>query len=239
MGCGASARSVAPYAVERRCAVEERLVLADDLSLACIAPGVWVYTALAGADFSLPRYPANGLVLESADHATLIDSAWSSAQTARLIDWSRSRGRPITAAIATHFHDDRVAGAPALRAARIPFYATAETIALARSHGAAVPDRALEPASVPEVRWLFPGAGHAPDNIVVWHAPTRTLFGGCLVKDLAATALGNLSDADVARWPAALDRVRATFGDPARVVPGHGAVGGTELLDHTRDLLAE
>ena len=59
-----------------------------------------------------------------------------------------------------------------------------------------------------------------------------------MVKELAATELGNVADASVADWPASLARVEATFARPALVVPGHGAVGDARLLAHTRALLA-
>ena len=34
-------------------------------------------------------------------------------------------------------------------------------------------------------------------------------------------------------WPAALERVRAAFPEAVHVVPGHGEVGGPELITHT------
>lgn len=80
-----------------------------------------------------------------------------------------------------------------------------------------------------EVRVLFPGPAHAPDNVVVWFPARRLLFGGCMVK--TGDAIGYLGDSNLERWEAAL-KVLQTL-EPEVVVPGHGAPGGPELLDNT------
>jgi metallo-beta-lactamase class B len=85
---------------------------------------------------------------------------------------------------------------------------------------------------------FFPGAGHARDNIVVWHPSSGVLFGGCFVKAGNAEDLGNVADADTAAWPASLERVRARFPEVRIVVPGHGALGGPDLLTHIQALLS-
>jgi hypothetical protein len=87
------------------------------------------------------------------------------------------------------------------------------------------------------VEVLFPGAGHAPDNIVVWLPKHDILFGGCLVKPQAAQDLGNLADANVPSWDHALTTVIQHFPNPALVVPGHGDIGGRQLLSHTQELV--
>ena len=137
----------------------------------------------------------------------------------------------------THSHDDRLGGAGALLAHGVPVFATAETIALAERSREPVPDHVLLPGALGEIEWLFPGAAHSPDNLVVFHGPSRTLFGGCMIKALDAASLGNVADADDVSWPLAIDVVRAAFPDPLVVVPGHGAIGGPELLAHTASLL--
>jgi glyoxylase-like metal-dependent hydrolase (beta-lactamase superfamily II) len=196
-----------------------------------------VFTALAPSTFERPGYPANGLVIESDDHALLVDTGWNDAQSEALRAFAASRGRPLSAAVATHFHDDRVGGASALEAAGVPVYATEDTIARARAEGNATPDHALTEGALPEIAWLFPGAAHAPDNVVVFHAPSGTLYGGCMIKELAATSLGNVTDADLTAWPAAIEAVRTAFPAAVRVVPGHGAIGDASLLAHTASLL--
>jgi len=82
----------------------------------------------------------------------------------------------------------------------------------------------------------FLGGGHATDNIVVWLPTENILFGGCMLKDNQATSIGNISDADVTAWPKTLDKVKAKFPSARYVVPGHGDYGGTELIEHTKQI---
>ncbi len=236
LGCGASE---APRAATRSsrvapCVEGASEALGEDLRFVCIAPGVWMFTALAAADFAYPRYPANGLLIEAGDHAVMVDTAWTGAQAQAIANWS---ALPVRAALSTHSHSDRTGGARALIAMGIPVYATEETIALAVSENEAVPDHVLQADSLPELQWLAPGPAHAPDNIVIWHAPTRTLYGGCMIKEASAETLGNVADADLVHWPIALASIASWAPDPARVVPGHGEVGGVDLLAHTEALV--
>lgn len=79
------------------------------------------------------------------------------------------------------------------------------------------------------VEVAFHGAGHSPDNVVVWFPRRKILFGGCLV--LSAGRVGNASDADRGSWPKAVAALRAY---PARwVVPGHGYSYEPALIDST------
>jgi glyoxylase-like metal-dependent hydrolase (beta-lactamase superfamily II) len=84
-----------------------------------------------------------------------------------------------------------------------------------------------------EVRLIYPGHAHAPDNIVVFFPRRRLLFGGCAV--VAMPRMGYLGVADVEAWPSALERMRALR--PRIVVPGHGDRTDPALIDHTLELL--
>jgi metallo-beta-lactamase class B len=85
----------------------------------------------------------------------------------------------------------------------------------------------------------YPGAGHAPDNLVVYFSGERVLFGGCLVKSDTATTVGNVADADVAEWPRSVARVAARYPKAIVVVPGHGAVSGFTALAVTEKLITD
>ena len=87
------------------------------------------------------------------------------------------------------------------------------------------------------VEAYYPGPSHAEDNLVVYFARHKVLFAGCMVKSLAATDLGFTGDADVEKWPTAIERVRDRFEDAEVVVPGHGEPGDQALLEHTLSLL--
>ncbi|WP_163997602.1 subclass B1 metallo-beta-lactamase [Pyxidicoccus caerfyrddinensis] len=217
--------------------MQSEYTVAEDIHVRRLAPGVWLHTTLAGADFD--RYPANGLLIEDGSEALLVDMGWNARHAEQLMTWARDTlHRPVRAAVVTHFHVDRTGGVPALVAQGIPVYGLEETAKLAKERGMPVPPDTVSPSqSLGPVEVFFPGAGHAPDNIVVWHRDSGVLFGGCFVKDGAAKDLGNLSDADVAAWPASLERTRQHFPDVRVVVPGHGQPGGPELLTHTQALL--
>jgi metallo-beta-lactamase class B len=47
-----------------------------------------------------------------------------------------------------------------------------------------------------------------------------------------------VSDADVKQYPASIRRVLERYPKAELVVPGHGDVGGRELLEHTLALFA-
>ena len=80
-----------------------------------------------------------------------------------------------------------------------------------------------------EARIVYPGPAHARDNVVVYLPARRVLFGGCMVK--GTPTVGYVGDADLDHWEAALQAV-AGLGAQI-VVPGHGPVGGPDLLAMT------
>ncbi len=84
-----------------------------------------------------------------------------------------------------------------------------------------------------EVRLIYPGPAHAPDNIVVFFPARRLLFGGCAVVGMPR--MGYLGDADLDAWPRAIERMQALH--PDVVVPGHGDRTDPGLLEHTLELV--
>lgn len=197
---------------------------------------VWIHTTttpLGKEGF----YPANGLVVESEHDALLIDTGWELAQTRALLRfWKDERKRPIRRALVTHFHQDRLAGIPVLRASKIPVFANPLTIGLALEHAMPLPDplanveRAAQ--QLGDVEVSYPGTGHTIDNIVGFVAGDGVLFGGCLVKSTTATTLGYMADAMVNDWPTTIANVHERYPDAKYVVPGHGTISG-DCLAHT------
>jgi metallo-beta-lactamase class B len=203
-----------------------------------LVPGVEVHTSYRMLGDL--RFPSNGLIVQTPDSVVLIDTGWGLKATREVL--RHMKGRPVAACITTHFHDDRTGGVPLLREKGIPCWGTARTRELALARGEAAPDARLPndtTFTIDGVRFtvFFPGAGHAPDNIVVYLPDRQVLFGGCLVKSTEAGTLGNTADADLAGWPLAIERVQERFPDARYVIPGHQAWGGRELLDHTLQLL--
>lgn len=166
-------------------------------------------------------------------------------------------------AINTHFHFDGTAGNDAYRELGVETYASALTQRLLKDRGAAMQaetarqlegverDRMLAMKLAPaahtfdehaglsmrfgdeEMRVVYPGPGHSPDNVVVLFPSRGVLFGGCMIKGSASA--GFIGDADLEHWESAVEVAR---GLGARIViPGHGLVGGAELFDLTASVV--
>jgi len=187
--------------------------------------------------------PSNGLVAVTEGGLLLVDTAWTEAETEAILAWGDGRfHRPWIGAVITHDHDDRAGGLVALERRHIPVSALDLTVAKLTRRGVrgvttlfVARDGAVKDPRGFEA--FYPGPGHASDNIVLRFP--GLVFGGCLVKSMAATDLGFTGDADLAAWPAAIQGVRARY-DDAAIVPGHGPVDlSGQAYQHTLDLLAK
>lgn len=218
------------------------LVSSDgSVTLSRIADTVWVHTTyktLAGA-----KTPSNGLLIVTKDGLVLVDSPWTDGQTDTLMALAKdSFGLPVKQAIITHAHEDRVGGVAALMRAKVIVLVTEPTVELAGKQGYNLSDPALQGTdrlcfSDTVVETFFPGAGHTVDNIVVWIPGQRILFAGCLVKAATTESIASADDACLTEWPRSLTALKERYQGAAIVVPGHGEWGGTELIDHTLELL--
>ena len=194
-----------------------------------------------------------------------VDTPYTDGATRSLLDWAAARFGPRDLhAVNTHFHPDALGGNAALIEAGARVYGSEQTARLAEESAESMRDdlagwlsarpavaaRFRDYAPTPPARTfasaegltldlgepvhvLHPGHAHSPDNLVV-HLPARdVLFGGCAV--LAGDGLGNTADADLQRWPSAMQALEAL--EPRTVIPGHGERTDPGLLTHTRELL--
>ncbi|WP_088844518.1 subclass B1 metallo-beta-lactamase [Hymenobacter gelipurpurascens] len=208
-----------------------------------IADKVYVHTSYRYYSGNKEPVPANGLIISTTKGAILVDTGWDSDQTLQILRWvADSLHQRVRMAVITHAHEDRLGGIPALRANHIKVISSKATAQRAAARQLDVPTAALKPFTVikagnTKLELFFPGPGHAPDNLVAWLPRQRVLFGGCLVKEMAAPTPGNIDDADLKKWPSTVRTVAARYPKAAVVVPGHGAWGGLELLTHTLEVL--
>ena len=235
------------------CATQSSDDALPEPSLEKIADGVWIHKSYRAIE---PWGPilSQGLVIQNEVAVYLIDTAWNDEDTNRLLDLVEAEtGELPISAMVTHAHADKMGGVGALhkRGINTMAHAYANTDAPARN---LIPTRVgmpLEPThkadildwsvSVEEGTWpippvltaYYPGAGHTRDNIVVYYAPAKVLFGGCLIRPGDANSLGNTADGDVENWADAVRAVAEAFPQAEFVIPSHGPVGGRELLDHT------
>ena len=212
-------------------------------TLAPVADGVWMHTtstAINNAPFA-----ANGLVIEGAHSVLLVDTGYNDRDANAVLELMRGaipQRKPIIC-LGTHAHNDRIGGLEALKAAGAQTFVHQMTQA----------DAPLRDLPLAQHVWtgrlrrfgiggrgveiFYPGPAHTRDNMVVWDEHTKTLFAGCMVRDMSWTSLGNVTDANIPAWPGSVEAVQSRYGARlARVVPGHGLMGGAELLAHTKAL---
>jgi len=215
--------------------------ISQDIRLRRIGKGVWVHTTY----FDLPEFgrcPANGLLVVDRSEAMLIDLPWTDEQTAQLTDWIDGHlGATVTKVVPTHFHIDCMGGLAEAHRRGAASYALDQTITLAQQKRLPVPrhgfsDEVTLRCRKTPVVVTYHGAGHTTDNTIAWLPRQKILFAGCLVKSLNSRSLGNTRDGDLDAYPATLRRVRAAYPEAELVVPGHGAWGSADLIDHTLSL---
>ena len=221
-------------------AMPSMTAIATDASVGRIASRVWIHTTLATIGGT--SIPANGMLVDRDRDAVLIDTGWEPRQTAAILAWSAARGKPVAIALVTNFERDRIGGIAALEAASIPVNANPLTIGLAMEHGYDAPEP-LPGVDVSAQRFaeigeaFFPGAGPTRDNLTFALPERGIVFGGALVRSIAAPTLGNVDDAVLADWDASVRALAARYRNATIVVPGRGKLGG-DPIGHTLSLLA-
>ena len=215
-----------------------------DLEISELQPGIWIHTSWMTLNNGA-RFPSNGLAGREDHSRVLIDTAWGEESTRHLLAWIKQELKlPVSAVIATHAHSDRMGGAPVLAEQGIPLDSHPSGFDMATRQGWPEPNNVgdLMPGdTVPfgTVEIFYPGAAHTQDNLMVWLPQSRLLAGGCAVKSATAKTMGNIADADLEEWPASIRRASDTYPEAEWVLPGHGAIGGRELLLHTTQLIEE
>ena len=190
------------------------------------------------------RVPCNGMIVFDKGEAIIFDTPVDDSTSNAVIDWvEKSLKCKVKAVIATHFHEDCVAGLNAFHKRGIPSYATNKTIESAKKANFPVPQNGFDGILKMQVGDQpviaeFNGEGHTRDNIIGYFPSEKAMFGGCLIKELNATK-GNLGDANEKDWSATVTKLKTKYPDVALVIPGHGNPGGTDLLDYTIELFKQ
>jgi glyoxylase-like metal-dependent hydrolase (beta-lactamase superfamily II) len=235
----------------------------DPTALQEIAPGVHVIT-----DHRVPLVPNIGIILGT-DAALVVDTGMGPANGQKVLDCAKrlAGDRPLILTL-THFHPEHGFGAQVFKgAARIHYNRTQRDELAAKGEGylgmfktfgpgvaAALegtklvePDDVYEGASTTidlggrtvELRtW---GLAHTAGDQVVWLPQEHILFTGDLAEERIFPIFPwfppNDADIDGARWAQVLGELIAW--NPAIVVPGHGDLGGAEILKAVRDYMVD
>lgn len=208
--------------------------------------------------------PNTGVVVGD-DGVMVIDTQATPAMAQDVIRHIRQvTDKPIKYVVLSHYHAVRVLGASAYQPREI--FASEATLEMIRERGkedmaseiGRFPRLFRDVESIPgltwptitfaremtvwmgklEVRISQVGAGHTRGDSIVWLPAQRVLFSGDLVEYNAGIYTG---DAQLAEWPATLDRLAAL--EPERLVPGRGAAMMTaadslKAIAFTRDFVS-
>ncbi|HEX2865596.1 MAG TPA: subclass B1 metallo-beta-lactamase [Ignavibacteriales bacterium] len=178
-------------------------------------------------------------------------------------------GKIKITAVNTHFHVDNLGGNGYLRKIHAKIYGSSLTARLLKEKGLGqgmlesmknMPDmynyyknkKLVQPGCLfpakkglklhfgrDTVEVFYPGAGHTPDNVVVYYPKKKILFGGCILKAMESISRGNLGDADVNAWKGSVEKLLNRYPEAKLVIPGHGSIGGIEMLRHTIDIVSK
>lgn len=208
--------------------------------------------------------PNTGVVVGD-DGVMVIDTQATPAMAQDVIRHIRQvTDKPIKYVVLSHYHAVRVLGASAYQPREI--IASEATLEMIRERGkedmaseiGRFPRLFRDVESIPgltwptitfareitvwmgklEVRISQVGAGHTRGDSIVWLPAQKVLFSGDLVEYNAGIYTG---DAQLAEWPATLDRLAAF--KPERLVPGRGAAMMTaaeslKAIAFTRDFVS-
>lgn len=187
---------------------------------------------------SFGKVACNGLVFKNNNEVIVFDTPTNDTVSNELIDWvEKSLKSSVKAVVVNHFHDDCLGGLKAFHKRNIASYANAKTLELAKKQGAEVPQNGFDTKQElllgdKKVINQFYGEAHTIDNIVSHIPSENVLFGGCMVKEVGA-GFGYLGDANTKEWSETVTKVKQAMPDLKYIIPGHGKVGGIELLDYT------
>jgi len=209
----------------------------EDLSIIQISDNAFLHTSyLQTNDFG--NVPCNGMVVRNSNEVVIFDTPTNNKSAEELIKFLTEKLHcKINTIVPTHFHDDCLGGLAAFHKSKIPSFGNFSTIELAKANNVVVPQNGFNDSlklslgnTYAVVKYF--GQGHTKDNVVGYFPKENILFGGCLIKELQATK-GYLGDANVGEWSITVEKVKQEYSSVKIVIPGHGEIGGIELLDYT------
>ncbi len=215
--------------------------ISSDLELIKLSENAYIYvsyTEIAG----FGRTASNGLIFINGDEAFLFDTPMTDSLTKDLFTWlTDSMHLRLTGFVPNHWHIDCMGGLGFLQDQKIESYANQMTIDISLSRNLPVPENGFTDSlqlmlGDKKIICYYLGTAHSLDNIVVWIPSEQILFPGCMVKSIDSNNLGNTTDGDLNAYPQTIQKLKAKFPDAKIVIPGHGACGGIELIEHTLKL---
>lgn len=214
----------------------------NKLKIKHLTGDVYLYTTTQL--FSGTPFPSNSMYVVTDAGVVLIDTPWDKEQFQPLLDSIKKKhNKDVVLCIATHFHADRTAGLEYYSKKGIKTYTSKLTDDLSKASG----DKRAGSYFVKDTVFtvggkrfetFYPGEGHTKDNITMWLPEQRILYGGCLVKSVENSGLGNVADANIAAWDDSIKALLKKYRSIAYIIPGHfEGSRGRKALRHTIKIL--
>lgn len=219
----------------------QKIAVSNDIEIIRISAHSYVHITYSEMQ-PFKRMASNGFIFVNKGKAFLFDSPANDSLTKNLVTWIQdSLKTQLVGFVPNHWHVDCMGGLNYLQSIGIESYANELTREIAKEKNLPVPDHSFKDSLLldlegEKILCKFYGAAHSLDNIVIWIPSEKVLFGGCMVKCIPATNLGNTADGDLNQYPVTIKKVLYDYPDAKIVIPGHGPFGGIELLKHTLDL---
>jgi metallo-beta-lactamase class B len=209
----------------------------EDLIIIQISENAFLHTSFKQTnDFG--KVPCNGMIVRNSNEVVVFDTPTKNKSAEDLINFIKEKLHcKINAIVPTHFHDDCLGGLASFHSNKIPSFANTTTIELSKANKMVIPQNGFNDSLKLSVGKTYVivkyfGQGHTKDNVVGYFPKENILFGGCLIKELQATK-GYLGDANIGEWSTTVEKVKQHYPNAKIVIPGHGEIGGKELLDYT------
>jgi metallo-beta-lactamase class B len=225
-------------------AQSDTLFVSNDIQLIHLTDSMFIH--ITWHEFEGYGYlPSNGVVYIKNGEAVIIDTPIDEKETKVLCDYLQNSMKvTIKAVIPGHYHDDCLGGIDYLHDQGVWSFGNELTAKKCAELDISGPKSTFGQSldlyfngDIIQLRYL--GPGHTFDNIVVYFPKEKVLFGGCLIKSINSQTMGNLADAIVSEWDKSVENVQHAFPDADIVIPGHGPFGGTDLLQHTIDMVGD
>ena len=215
-----------------------------DLELIHLQDSIFIHVSYHSLE-AFGRFPSNGMFIIKKGEAVMIDTPMDLDKTKILVHFLQdSLNIKVKKLIVGHYHEDCMGGLEYLQSIGVESLAHVKTIEKCQIFNLPIPGFSFQKSIQfdfhgEEILCKYFGGGHTIDNITVYLPETKILYGGCLIKEMAAQNLGFTGDAVMKDWAFTVQKVMAAYPDIQYVVPGHGAYGGKNLLKHTIGLVQQ
>lgn len=220
----------------------DTIKISRDLYLLKLSEETYIHVSWH-SDAEWGKFTSNGVIVSKNGKAALFDTPMTDSLTRKLVNFIQdSLNCKIDYFIPNHFHSDCTAGMEILDSIGAVTISSEKTKEISVAKKILTADKTFSDTFLIHlegklIELKYPGPAHTNDNIVVWIADEKILFGGCMIRAKKSTSSGNIADANITEWPNTIKKLKTDYSDAKIVIPGHGDYGGKELFNHTIKLV--